>query len=98
MSATKEKHRQLLLASLLAIVLLGSSMLASNFSAYADKDSKNNDKKNNEQNGDHDDQHKKPKKDPDKDKDNDRKECKHGDTNKHDKYRHSCDSDHDHFA
>src|SRR5437867_3080810 len=49
MSPTNGKHRQLLLASLLAIVLLGSSMLASNFSAYADKDSKNNDKKNNEQ-------------------------------------------------
>src|SRR3989442_1343743 len=51
MSATKEKHKQLLLASLLAIVLLGSSMLASNFSVYADKGSKNDDKKNNELQG-----------------------------------------------
>ena len=92
MSAIKENHGKLLLASLLAIVLLGSSMFAQNFSAYADKGGKN------EQNGDHDDTHKKGKKDPDKDKDNDKKTCKNGDTNKHGKYKHNCDSGHDFVA
>lgn len=97
MSPTNGKHKQLLLASLLAIVLLGSSMFAQNFSAYADKGSKNDDNKNNQQQAEHDD-HKKGKKDPDKDKDNDRKECKNGDTKKNGKYKHNCDSDHEHFA
>src|SRR5436309_15677079 len=95
-----KKLQRYLLAAVLVRILVSSGISISNFTALADKGKKqkNDDKKKNEQNGDHDDQHKKPKKDPDKDKDNDRKECKHGDTNKHDKYRHSCDSDHDHFA
>lgn len=85
MSATKGKHKQILIASLLAVVLLGSSMLSQNFIAYADKGGIPNE---------HSD-HKKPKKDPDHDHDNDKKTCKHGDTNEEGKYRHSCDSDHD---
>ena len=87
MSPTNGKHKQLLLASMIAIILLFSSMFAQNFSVYADKGGNQ---------AEHDD-HKKGKKDPDKDKDNDKKACKHGDTNKNGKYRHNCDSDHDHF-
>ncbi len=96
-------HKQLLLASLVAVILLGSSMFAQNFSVYADKGSKDNDDKKNKgtanNNSNEHDEHKKGKKDPDHDKDNDRKSCeKHGDTLPNGKYRHNCDSDHDHFA
>ena len=92
-----QKLQGYLLASVLVGILLSSALSVPNFSAFADKGGTqdNDDKKKNEQNGDHDDQHKKPKKDPDKD--NDRKECKHGDTTKNGKYRHNCDSEHDHF-
>ena len=94
-----QKLQGYLLAAVLVGILLSSALSVPNFLAFADKGGKqdNDDKKKNEQNGDHDDQHKKPKKDPDKDKDNDRKECKHGDTTKNGKYRHNCDSEHDHF-
>ena len=92
-----QKLQGYLLAAVLVGILLSSALSVPNFSAFADKGGTqdNDDKKKNEQNGDHDDQHKKPKKDPDKDKD--RKECKHGDTTKNGKYRHNCDSEHDHF-
>ncbi len=47
MSEMTAKHKQFLLASLVAIVLLSSSMLAPNFSAYADHDKgKSQDDKN----------------------------------------------------
>src|SRR2546427_2633172 len=92
-------------------ILLGSALLAPTFSAYADKghdEPKNNNSPkshdnnqsngnhgNNQSHGTHDDHHKKGKKDTDKDKDNDHKACENGDKNKNDKYKHSCDSDHD---
>jgi hypothetical protein len=96
MSEINAKHKNYFVASLVALVLLSSSLLVPTLSAYADK---GNDKpKSNDSPkilGNHDDHHKKGKKDPDKDKDNDKKKCKNGDTNKNGKYKHNCDSDHD---
>ena len=102
MSEITAKHKGFLFASLLALVLLSSSLLVPTLSAYADKGEgkpKNNFTPTTHngplKHGDSDDHHKKGKKDPDKDKDNDRKECKNGDTHKNGKYKHNCDSDHD---
>src|SRR5437867_11309502 len=97
MNVETRKQKQLLYAPLVAIVLLSSSLLVPTLSAYADNDE---DKSKDDKKGKHDqsnEHHKKGKKDPDHDHDNDKKECKHGDTNKKGKYRHSCDSDHDSF-
>jgi len=86
MSETKTNHKQLLVASLVAVILVSGSLFAPSFSAYADNghdESKNNNSPkahdNDQSNGNHgnnqshvthDDHHKKGKKDPDKDKDN----------------------------
>src|SRR2546425_8315712 len=107
MSETKTNHKQLLVASLVAVILLSGSLFAPTLSAYADKghdESKNNNSPkahdnnqsngnhgNNQSHGDHDDHHKKGKKDPDKCKYNDRKECKNGDKHKNGKYKHVND-------
>ena len=86
MSETKTNHKQLLVASLVAVILVSGSLFAPTFSSYADNghdESKNNNSPkahdnnqsngnhgNNQSHGAHDDHHKKGKKDPDKDKDN----------------------------
>ena len=103
MSEITAKHKGFLFASLLALVLLSSSLLVPTLSAYADKGEgkpKNNFTPTTHNgslkhgDGDADDHHhKKGKKDPDKDKDNDRKACKNGNTLKNGKYKHNCDSD-----
>jgi len=108
MSEVTAKHKRFLFASLVALVLLSSSLVVPTLPAFADNGNgktKNNPPKNNpvtpkndppkSTHTDDDDSHKKGKKDPDKDKDNDKKACKHGDTNKKGKYRHNCDSDND---
>src|SRR2546422_7414278 len=111
MSETKTNHKQLLVTSLVAVILVSGLLFVPTFSAYADNgqdESKNNKSPkshdnnqsngnhgNNQSHGTHDDDHKKGKKDTDKDKDNDHKACENGDKNKNDKYKHSCDSDHD---
>ena len=86
-------------ATITMAILLSSALFAPTFSAYAekgeDKSKSHGDNDNNQSHVNHDDHHKKGKKDPDKDKDNDRKECKNGDKNKNDKYKHNCDSGHD---
>ncbi len=89
MEGMNGKHKQLLLASLLAVILLGSSVLAPSFSVYATPD----------------DNHKKGKKDPDKDGDKDNKSCiKKNGKYVHDfgsKYSHfkvKCDNDFDNHS
>ena len=88
-------------ATITMAILVSSALFAPTFSAYADKGdykgTSHGDNGNNQSHGDYDDHHKKGKKDPDKDKDNNGKHegCENGDKNKNNKYKHSCDSDHD---
>ena len=98
MSTITVNRKQYLIASIVAIVLLSSSLLVPTFSAYAVKSNdkpKGNDHPKNVINVHDDHSHKKGKKDPDHDKDNDKKACKKGDTDKKGKYKKNCDSDHD---
>ena len=103
MSENTGKHKQLLLAGLVAIVLLSSAMLT-NFSVYADKgsnnDSNDDHKKTNtlpqtginSPTGDHDGEHKKGLKGQEDTNDDHKDNCN---TSTNGKYNHECDDNGD---